>query len=78
MPSGNFGDMMGAVVAREMGLPVQKIVAPVNDNDAFPKFLATGVYQKIVPVAQLGFQRDERGPSEQPRAAGGRLWRADG
>jgi len=49
IPSGNFGDMMGAVVAREMGLPVKKIVASVNDNDAFPKFLTSGVYQKISP-----------------------------
>jgi threonine synthase len=49
VPSGNFGDMMGCVLAKQMGLPVKKIVAPVNDNDAFPKFLASGVYQKIVP-----------------------------
>ena len=49
IPSGNFGDMMGAVVARQMGLPVRKIIVPVNDNDAFPKFLASGVYQKISP-----------------------------
>ncbi len=49
IPSGNFGDMMGAVVAREMGLPVKKIIAAVNDNDAFPKFLASGNYQKISP-----------------------------
>ena len=49
IPSGNFGDMMGAVVAREVGLPVKKIIASVNDNDAFPKFLATGSYQKICP-----------------------------
>lgn len=49
IPSGNFGDMMGAIVAREMGLPVRKIVVPVNDNDAFPKFLASGHYQKISP-----------------------------
>ena len=49
VPSGNFGDMMGAIVAREMGLPVRKIVAAVNDNDAFPKFLATGHYEKICP-----------------------------
>jgi threonine synthase len=49
IPSGNFGDMMGAVVAREMGLPVKKIIASVNDNDAFPKFLATGRYEKISP-----------------------------
>jgi threonine synthase len=49
VPSGNFGDMMGAVVARQMGLPVKTLIVPVNDNDAFPKFLATGVYEKIVP-----------------------------
>jgi threonine synthase len=49
VPSGNFGDMMGAVVAAQMGLSIRKLIAPVNDNDAFPKFLATGNYQKIVP-----------------------------
>ena len=49
VPSGNFGDMMGAIVAREMGLPIRKIVAAVNANDAFPKFLASGDYQKICP-----------------------------
>jgi threonine synthase len=49
IPSGNFGDMMGAVVAREMGLPVKKIIAPVNENDEFPKFLGSGHYEKISP-----------------------------
>jgi threonine synthase len=49
IPSGNFGDMMGAVVARQMGLPVEKIVVPVNENDAFPRFLDSGNYQKISP-----------------------------
>ncbi len=49
VPSGNFGDMMGAIVARQMGLPIKKLITPVNDNDAFPRFLETGNYQKIVP-----------------------------
>jgi threonine synthase len=49
VPSGNFGDMMGSVVARRMGLTIKKLIVPVNDNDAFPRFLATGVYEKIVP-----------------------------
>jgi len=49
VPSGNFGDMMGAVVAGQMGLPVRKLIVPVNSNDAFPRFLETGVYQKIEP-----------------------------
>ena len=49
VPSGNFGDMMGGVVAKQMGLAVKKLIAPVNDNDAFPRFLTSGNYQKVVP-----------------------------
>jgi threonine synthase len=49
VPSGNFGDMMGAVVAKQMGLPIRKLIAPVNENDAFPRFLATGHYEKVEP-----------------------------
>jgi threonine synthase len=49
VPSGNFGDMMGAVIAGQMGLPIRKLVVPVNDNDEFPRFLVTGGYQKIEP-----------------------------
>lgn len=49
VPSGNFGNMMGAVLAREMGLPVKKLVVPVNENDEFPKFLATEHYERVEP-----------------------------
>lgn len=49
VPSGNFGDMMGAVIARQMGLPLRRLVVPVNGNDEFPRFLATGRYGKIEP-----------------------------
>lgn len=49
VPSGNFGDMMGAVVARRMGLPMRKLVIPVNGNNEFPRFLATGSYAKLEP-----------------------------
>jgi len=49
IPSGNFGDMMGSVVAKQMALPVKKIIASVNDNDAFPRFLASGIYEKVSP-----------------------------
>ena len=45
IPSGNFGDMMGTVFAKAMGLPVLRIIAGVNENTEFPEFLETGVYQ---------------------------------
>ena len=44
IPSGNFGDMMGTVIAKEMGLPVTKIICGVNENIVFPEFLETGKY----------------------------------
>ena len=45
IPSGNFGDMMGTVLAKEMGLPVKKIICGVNENTEFPDFLESGIYQ---------------------------------
>lgn len=49
VPSGNFGDMMGAVFALHMGLPVERLIIATNSNDEFPKYLETGHYQTIVP-----------------------------
>ena len=44
IPSGNFGNMMGTVVARRMGLPIERIICGVNENTEFPEFLTTGEY----------------------------------
>jgi threonine synthase len=49
VPSGNFGDMMGAVIARRMGVPIERLVIATNANDEVPNYLKTGQYQKIVP-----------------------------
>ncbi len=45
VPSGNFGDMMGSVIAKQMGLPVIKIICGVNENREFPEFLKTREYR---------------------------------
>ena len=49
VPSGNFGNLMGGIFAKEMGLPIQKFIVAVNENDEFPNFLKTGTYSPIVP-----------------------------
>jgi threonine synthase len=49
VPSGNFGDMMGGVLAMKMGLPVIRFIIAVNENDEFPNYLRTGVYRKVEP-----------------------------
>ena len=51
VPSGNFGDMMGGVLAVRMGLPVKKMIIATNENDEFPKYLYSGDYAKIEPSA---------------------------
>ncbi len=48
-PSGNFGDMMGGVLAMKMGLPVEKFVIATNANDEFPVYLQSAGYHKIEP-----------------------------
>ena len=49
VPSGNFGNMMGAVLARRMGLPVRRLVVATNENDEVPRYMYTGEYDKVVP-----------------------------
>jgi threonine synthase len=44
VPSGNFGDMMGTVIAKGMGLPLSRIICGVNENREFPDFLYSGRY----------------------------------
>ncbi|MDQ1282809.1 MAG: threonine synthase [Euryarchaeota archaeon] len=49
VPSGNFGDLMGGLLALKMGLPAQRFVVATNENDEFPRFMQTGVYEPIRP-----------------------------
>ena len=49
VPSGNFGDLMGGILAFKGGLPVARFVVATNANDEVPRFVATGEYQKIDP-----------------------------
>ncbi len=49
VPSGNFGNLMGGLIALKMGLPVKKFISAVNENNEFPNLLRTGTYQKIEP-----------------------------
>ncbi|MEG2279883.1 MAG: threonine synthase [Comamonas sp.] len=45
VPSGNFGNICAGHVARQMGLPIAKLVVATNENDVLDEFFRTGVYQ---------------------------------
>ncbi len=45
VPSGNFGNICAGHVARQMGLPIERLVVATNENDVLDEFFRTGVYQ---------------------------------
>ncbi|MBY9019577.1 MAG: threonine synthase [Candidatus Lokiarchaeota archaeon] len=49
VPSGNFGNLTGGLIAKKMGLPIKRFISAVNENNEFPIFLRTGVYTKVEP-----------------------------
>ena len=49
VPSGNFGDMCGGMLALKMGLPAERFIIATNANDEFPRFLKEEEYHKVVP-----------------------------
>jgi len=46
VPTGNFGDILAGYYAREMGLPVKKLICASNRNDVLTEFIHTGVYDR--------------------------------
>lgn len=45
VPSGNFGDALAWLYAKEMGLPIKTINVATNENDMLHDFFLTGVYE---------------------------------
>jgi threonine synthase len=45
VPSGNFGNVLAGHIARQMGLPIHRLVVATNENDVLDEFFRTGVYR---------------------------------
>jgi threonine synthase len=45
VPSGNFGNILAGHFARQMGLPVRRLVLATNENNVLEEFFRTGVYR---------------------------------
>jgi threonine synthase len=44
IPSGNFGNLTGGLLAQRMGLPIERFIATTNVNDVVPEYLKTEVF----------------------------------
>lgn len=45
VPSGNFGNVCAGHIAKQMGLPIRKLIVATNENDVLDEFFRTGVYR---------------------------------
>jgi threonine synthase len=45
VPTGNFGDILAGYVAKQMGLPIERLVIATNENDILARTLQTGRYE---------------------------------
>lgn len=46
VPTGNFGNILAAYYAKNMGLPIGKLICASNKNKVLTDFISTGVYDK--------------------------------
>lgn len=46
VPTGNFGNVFAAYLARRMGFPIAELVVATNENDILARFFDSGVYAR--------------------------------
>lgn len=49
VPTGNFGNILAAYIAKQMGLPIGKLICASNSNNILTDFFNTGVYDRRRP-----------------------------
>jgi len=74
-PSGNFGNICAGILAKKVGLPIDRFVASTNANDAVPRFLENWKYEPRESVQTLSNAMDVGNPSNFSRIR--KLYRDD-
>lgn len=46
VPTGNFGNILSAVIAKYMGAPIRQLILGTNENDILTRFFGSGQYQR--------------------------------
>jgi threonine synthase len=67
IPTGNVGNAVACLWARESGLPIGDVVLATNANDVIPEYLETGEWQPRPTTATLANAMDVGNPSNMER-----------
>lgn len=67
VPSGNLGNGLACLLARQQGAPISRVVLAANANRALPELVATGRYAPRASVATLANAMDVGAPSNVER-----------
>jgi threonine synthase len=67
VPTGNLGNAVACLMAREMGLPIDRVVLATNANRVLPDFLSSGRYQARPSLQTLANAMDVGAPSNVER-----------
>ena len=63
VPSGNFGNLTAGLIAKKMGLPVDRFVIATNANDVVPEFLKTKEFRPRPSIQTISNAMDVGNPS---------------
>lgn len=63
VPSGNFGNLTGGLIAKRMGLPIHKFIAATNINDVIPQFLTSKIFNPRESQQTISNAMDVGNPS---------------
>lgn len=63
VPSGNLGNLTGAILSHLCGFTVSKLIAACNSNDAFPNYLRSGAFSPTATKETISNAMDVGAPS---------------
>jgi threonine synthase len=67
VPSGNFGNLTAGMIAKCLGLPVERFIASTNVNDTVPRYWKSGQWEPSETIATLSNAMDVSEPNNWPR-----------
>jgi threonine synthase len=63
VPTGNIGNLTAGVIARRLGVPIERLIAATNSNRVLPDYLQTGAYRARPSIATISNAMDVGDPS---------------